>query len=77
MPLIKIKFFQDEFAETERTAIISTVTDTIVSFTVKPSDPHLGPARRDQERELAIGGTALGLADVRGLQGTDRGTRTH
>jgi 4-oxalocrotonate tautomerase len=75
MPLIEIKFFQDEFAEAERTAIISAVTDTMVSFTSEAIRPHTWVLLEEiKSGNWGIGGTALGLADVRALQGTDRET---
>jgi 4-oxalocrotonate tautomerase len=78
MPLIEIKFFQDEFAEAERTAIVTAVPDTIVSFTNEAIRPHTWVLLEEiKSGSWGIGGTALGLADVRALQGTDRETRNH
>jgi 4-oxalocrotonate tautomerase len=75
MPLIEIKCFQDEFAEAERTAIISAVTDTMVSFTSEAVRPHTWVVLQEIKRGIwGIDGTAVGLADVRALQATDRET---
>jgi 4-oxalocrotonate tautomerase len=78
MPLVEIKLFQEEFADTERTAIISAVTNTIVSFTGEAIRPHTWVLLDEiKSGNWGIGGTALGLADVRALHATDRETGNH
>lgn len=78
MPLVEIKFFEDEFADAERTAIISAVTDTVASFTGEAIRPHTWVLLEEiKSGNWGVGGTALGLADVRALQATDDATGNH
>ena len=75
MPLVEIRFFHEEFAAAEQTAIISAVTDTIVSFTGEAIRPHTWVLLEEiKSGNWGIGGTALGLADVRDLQATEHAT---
>ena len=73
MPLIQIKVFEDEFGDEERKAIIEAVTDAIVSFTGESIRPHTWVVLEDvASGSWGIGGNALGLDDVRALQGANR-----
>jgi 4-oxalocrotonate tautomerase len=69
MPLIEIKVFEDEFSDEQRTGIIEAVTDTMVSFTGESIRPHTWVVLEEvKSGSWGIGGSALGLADVRALQ---------
>ncbi len=73
MPLIQIKVFEDEFGDEERKAIIEAVTDAIVNFTGESIRPHTWVVLEDvASGSWGIGGNALGLDDVRALQGANR-----
>jgi 4-oxalocrotonate tautomerase len=69
MPLIEIKVFEDEFSDEQHTDIIEAITDTMVSFTGESIRPYtwvvLGEVKSGS---WGIGGSALGLTDVRALQ---------
>ena len=69
MPLIEIKYFEDEFSEKERSGIIAAVTDAMVAFTGESIRPHTWVVLEEvKSGSWVIGGSALGLADVRELQ---------
>jgi 4-oxalocrotonate tautomerase len=73
MPLIEIKVFEEEFSEQERTAIVGAVTDAMVSFTGESIRPHTWVVLTEvKSGNWGIGGSALGLPDVRALQATAR-----
>jgi 4-oxalocrotonate tautomerase len=69
MPLVEIKFFEDEFTEDDRVNLITAVTDTMVRFTGESIRPHTWVVLQEvKSGNWGIGGNALGLADVRALQ---------
>ena len=69
MPLIEIKVFEDEFSDEQRTGIIEAVTDTMVTFTGESVRPHTWVVLEEiKSGSWGIGGSALGLSDVRALQ---------
>ena len=69
MPLIEIKVFEDEFSDEQRTGIIEAVTDAMVTFTGDSVRPHTWVVLEEiKSGSWGIGGSALGLADVRPLQ---------
>ena len=69
MPLIEIKVFEDEFSDEQRAGIIGAVTDALVSFTGESIRPHTWVVLEDvKSGSWGIGGSALGLSDVRALQ---------
>jgi 4-oxalocrotonate tautomerase len=69
MPLIEIKVFEDEFSDEQRTGIIEAVTDTMVSFTGESVRPHTWVVLEEiKSGSWGIGGSALGLTDVRAIQ---------
>ena len=68
MPLIEIKVFE-EFSADEQSQLIRAVTDTMVAFTGESIRPHTWVVVHEvKSGQWGIGGTALGLADVRDLQ---------
>ena len=72
MPLIEIKYFEQEFTDEERSGIIRAVTDAMVSFTGENIRPHTWVVLDEvRSGNWGIGGTALGLPDVRALQGVE------
>ena len=69
MPLIEIKVFEDEFSDEQRMGIIEAVTDAIVTFTGESVRPHTWVVLEEiKSGSWGIGGSALGLTDVRALQ---------
>ena len=69
MPLIEIKVVEDEFSDEQRTGIIEAVTDMMVSFAGESIRPHTWVVLEEvKSGSWGIGGSALGLADVRALQ---------
>ena len=69
MPLIEIKVFEDEFSDEQLTGIIGAVTDTMVSFTGESVRPYTWVLLEEvKSGSWGIGGSALGLTDVRALQ---------
>ena len=69
MPLIEISCFDDEFTADESAALISAVTDAVVGFTGERIRPHTWVLVREvHSGQWGIGGTALGLPDVRAIQ---------
>jgi 4-oxalocrotonate tautomerase len=69
MPLIEIKFFEEEFSDEERKGIIGAVTDAMVGFTGEQVRPYTWVVLQEvKSGGWGIGGTALGLPDVRALQ---------
>jgi 4-oxalocrotonate tautomerase len=75
MPLIEIKYFEQEFTDDERSGIIRAVTDAIVSFTGANIRPHIWVVLEEvRSGNWGIGGNALGLPDVRALQRAEAGT---
>ena len=69
MPLIEIKVFEDEFSHQQRAGIIGAVTDAMVSFTGESIRPHTWVVLEEiKSGSWGIGGSALGLTDVRALQ---------
>ena len=73
MPLIQITAFEDEFSEDERKGIIEAVTDAMVSFTGESIRPYTWVVLEEvASGSWGIGGNALGLDDVRVLQGARR-----
>ena len=69
MPLIEIRVFEDEFSDEQRTGIIEAVTDTMVTFTGESVRPHTWVVLEEiKSGSWGIGGSALGLTDVRALQ---------
>ena len=74
MPLIEIKYFEQEFTDNDRGGIIRTVTDAMVSFTGEAIRPHTWVVLEEvRSGNWGVGGNALGLSDVRALQGTEAG----
>ena len=77
MPLIEIKYFEQEFTDDERRGIVRAVTDAMVSFTGETIRPHTWVILEEvRSGNWGIGGNALGLADVRALQGADPAPRS-
>ena len=69
MPLIEIKVFEDEFSDEQRAGIIEAVTDAMVSFTGESIRRHTWVVLEEvKSGSWGIGGSALGLPDVRALQ---------
>ena len=69
MPLVEIKVFEDEFSDDERADVIAAVTDAMVRFTGERIRPHTWVVLEEvKSGGWGIGGTALGLPDVRALQ---------
>ena len=69
MPFIEIKVVEDVFSDEQRTGIIEAVTDAMVSFTGESVRPHTWVVLEEiKSGSWGIGGSALGLADVRPLQ---------
>jgi 4-oxalocrotonate tautomerase len=69
MPLVEIKVFEDELSGTEPQDVIKGVTDAIVSVTGEALRPHTWVVINQVcSGHWGIGGTALGLTDVRALQ---------
>ena len=69
MPFIEIKVFEDEFSDDERAGVIDAVTDAIVGFTGESIRPHTWVVLEEvKSGSWGIGGTPLGLPDVRALQ---------
>ena len=76
MPLIQIKYFEQEFTDEERSEIVRAVTDAMVSFTGETIRAHTWVILEEvRSGSWGIGGNALGLADVRVLQAADPATR--
>lgn len=71
MPLVEIKVFEDEFSDDERADVIAAVTDAMVRFTGERIRPHTWVVLEEvKSGSWGIGGSALGLPDVRALQAT-------
>lgn len=69
MPLIEIKVFENEFSDEQRTGIIEAITATMVSFTGESVRPYTWVVLEEvKSGSWGIGGSALGLTDVRALQ---------
>ena len=69
MPLIEIKVFEHEFSHEQHADIIDAVTDAMVSFTGESIRPHTWVVLEEiKSGNWGIGGSALGLSDVRALQ---------
>ena len=69
MPLVEIKVFEGEFSDDERADMIAAVTDAMVRFTGERIRPHTWVVLEEvKSGGWGIGGTALGLPDVRALQ---------
>jgi 4-oxalocrotonate tautomerase len=69
MPLIEIKYFEQEFTNDQRNGIVRAVTDAMVSFTGEQIRPHTWVILEEvRSGNWGIGGDALGLPDVRALQ---------
>jgi 4-oxalocrotonate tautomerase len=78
MPLIEIKVFEDELNQDERTGVIKAVTDAVVEFTGEPIRPHTWVVLQElKSGNWGIGGTPLGLPDVRALQAADPALASH
>jgi 4-oxalocrotonate tautomerase len=74
MPLIEIKYFEDEFSDQECASIIGAVTDAMVAFTGESIRPHTWVVIEEiKSGNWGIGGAALGLADVRAIQAAGSG----
>jgi 4-oxalocrotonate tautomerase len=72
MPLIEIKVFENEFTDQERAGVIDAVTTAMVAFTGESIRPHTWVVLHEVKNgSWGIGGTALGLPDVRTLQAAD------
>ncbi len=70
MPLVEIKVFENELSDKEAQAVIKGVTDAIVSVSGEPLRPHTWVVLSHvPSGNWGIGGNALGLKDVRALQG--------
>jgi 4-oxalocrotonate tautomerase len=70
MPLVEITVFEDELSDRETQALIAGVTDSIVSVAGEALRPHTWViVKQVRSGNWAIGGNALGLEDVRTLQG--------
>jgi len=72
MPLVEIKFFEDELSEAQTQEVIEKVTDVLVSF----SGEGLREATWVVVQEVksghwGVGGKALGLDDIRAIQEGD------
>ena len=77
MPLIEIKYFEQEFTDGERSGIVRAVTDAMVSFTGETIRPHTWVILEEvRSGNWGIGGNALGLPDVRALQAADPAPRS-
>ena len=77
MPLIEIKYFEQEFTDGERSGIVRAVTDAMVSFTGETIRPHTWVILQEvRSGNWGIGGNALGLPDVRAMQAADRAPRS-
>lgn len=69
MPLVEIKVFEDELDDDQRAEVIDAVTDALVRFTGERIRPHTWVVLEEiKSGSWGIGGTALGLPDVRALQ---------
>ena len=69
MPFIEIKVFEDEFSDEQRAGVIDAVTNAIVGFTGESIRPHTWVVLEEvKSGSWGIGGTPLGLPDVRALQ---------
>ena len=74
MPLIEIRYFEQEFTDNQRSGIIRAVTDAMVTFTGEAIRPHTWVVLEEiRDGNWGIGGNSLGLSDVRVLQGTEAG----
>ena len=63
MPLIEIKYFEQEFTDDERSGIIRAVTDAMVSFTGEAIRPHTWVVL--EEVRMATGASAATPSDSR------------
>ena len=69
MPLVEIKVFEDELSGTEPQDVIKRVTDAIVFVTGEALRAHTWVViSQVSSGHWGIGGTTLGLTDVRALQ---------
>jgi 4-oxalocrotonate tautomerase len=70
MPLIEINVFEDELSEQETQALIKSVTDSTVSVVGTALRPYTWVVvHQVRSGNWGIGGDALGLKNVRALQG--------
>lgn len=70
MPFVEIKVFEDELTEDETSEVIKGVTDAIVSVSGEPLREYTWVVvSQVPSGNWGIGGNALGLKDVRALQG--------
>jgi 4-oxalocrotonate tautomerase len=70
MPLVEVKVFDGELSDEETQRVIEGVTDTIVSVSGEALRPHTWVVvSQVRSGNWGIGGSALGLTDVRALQG--------
>jgi 4-oxalocrotonate tautomerase len=70
MPLVRIEVFEGELSDQETRALITGVTDSIVSISGEALRPHTWViVNQVRSGNWGIGGDALGLKDVRALQG--------
>jgi 4-oxalocrotonate tautomerase len=70
MPLVEVKVFEDELSDQEARDVIKGVTDAIVSISGEALRPHTWVVvSQVRSGHWGIGGNALGLGDVRTLQG--------
>jgi 4-oxalocrotonate tautomerase len=69
MPLVEVTVFEDELSHRETYALITSVTDSIVSVSGEALRPHTWViVKQVRSGNWGIGGNALGLEDVRALQ---------
>ena len=69
MPLVQIKVFENAFDGEQRAEVIEAVTDAIVRFAGESIRPHTWVVLEEiKSGNWGIGGSALGLPDVRALQ---------
>jgi 4-oxalocrotonate tautomerase len=72
MPFVEVKVFEGELSDAETHDVIKGVTDTIVSVSGEALRPHTWViVTQVPSGGWGIGGDALGLSDVRSLQGRD------
>lgn len=70
MPLVEIAVFEDELSDQETQALIKSVTEAIVTVSGETLRPHTWViVNQVASGSWGIGGNALGLRDIRTLQG--------
>jgi 4-oxalocrotonate tautomerase len=72
MPLIQVKIFKDELDSAQSAALIGKITDAVTSVTSEKLRDHTWVILEEvKDGQWGIGGTALGLPDVKAIIAED------